>query len=62
MLGALGEIRAHTGTQFCPRVVDALEELWRKEPSVFAPEPAAPAIPEMMVTQLQSPDAATDAA
>jgi hypothetical protein len=38
MLGALAEIRAHTGTQFCPRVVDALDELWRKEPSVFAAE------------------------
>jgi HD domain/MASE9 len=38
MIGALAEIRAHTGTQFCPRVVDALEELWRKEPSVFGQE------------------------
>jgi hypothetical protein len=37
-LGALAEIRAHTGTQFCPRVVAALEELWRTEPSVFGPE------------------------
>jgi hypothetical protein len=37
-LGALAEIRAHAGTQFCPRVVDALEELWRSEPSVFGPE------------------------
>ncbi len=34
-LGALAEIRAHTGTQFCPRVVAALEELWRTEPGVF---------------------------
>ena len=48
MLGALAEIRGHTGTQFCPRVVAALEELWRKEPGVFTPSP--------------SPDAATDAA
>jgi HD domain/MASE9 len=37
-LGALAEIRAHTGTQFCPRVVAALEELWRTEPSLFGPE------------------------
>jgi hypothetical protein len=37
-LGALAEIRAHTGTQFCPRVVAALEELWRKEPGVFGAE------------------------
>jgi hypothetical protein len=43
MLGALAEIRAHTGTQFCPRVVDALEELWRKEPTVFGAETAEPA-------------------
>jgi hypothetical protein len=37
-LGALAEIRAHTGTQFCPRVVAALEELWRTEPGVLGPE------------------------
>jgi HD-GYP domain-containing protein (c-di-GMP phosphodiesterase class II) len=59
MLGALAEIRAHTGTQFCPRVVDALEELWRKEPGVFSAEGAAP---EPTLTPLQSPSAATDAA
>lgn len=39
MLGALAEIREHTGTQFCPRVVAALEEVWRKEPGVFGAEP-----------------------
>jgi hypothetical protein len=38
MIGALAEIRAHTGTQFCPQVVAALEELWRKEPSLFGEE------------------------
>jgi hypothetical protein len=43
MLGALAEIRAHSGTQFCPRVVDALEELWRKEPSLFGSEAEEPA-------------------
>jgi hypothetical protein len=48
MLAALAEIRAHAGTQFCPRVVDALEQLWRREPAVFTPE--------------LSPAAATDAA
>jgi hypothetical protein len=48
MLAALAEIRAHAGTQFCARVVSALEELWRKDPRLF--------------TQLPSPDAATDAA
>jgi HD domain/MASE9 len=59
MLGALAEIRAHTGTQFCPRVVDALEELWRKEPGIFSPEAAQP---PSRLTPLQSPAAATDAA
>ena len=48
MLAALAEIRAHAGTQFCPRVVEALEDLSRKEPKLF--------------TQVQSPDAASDAA
>jgi hypothetical protein len=48
MLAALAEIRAHAGTQFCPSVVAALEDLWRKEPVIFTPQP--------------SQDAATDAA
>jgi HD-GYP domain-containing protein (c-di-GMP phosphodiesterase class II) len=48
MLAALAEIREHAGTQFCPQVVAALEEMWRKEPGVFTPA--------------QSPDAATHAA
>ncbi|MFL5952260.1 MAG: HD-GYP domain-containing protein [Gaiellaceae bacterium] len=48
MLAALAEIRAHAETQFCPRVVEALEEMWRSEPKLF--------------TQAPSPDAATDAA
>jgi hypothetical protein len=48
MSAALAEIRAHAGTQFCPRVVAALERLWRKEPLLFTQEP--------------SPTAATDAA
>jgi putative nucleotidyltransferase with HDIG domain len=29
---ALGELRKATGTQFCPRVVDALERLLRRDP------------------------------
>jgi len=52
MLAALAEIREHAGTQFCPRVVGALEELWRKEPEIFG-QAATPA---------PSPAAATDAA
>jgi HD domain/MASE9 len=52
MLAALAEIREHAGTQFCPRVVAALEELWRKEPEIFGPA----------ATPAPSPVAATDAA
>jgi HD-GYP domain-containing protein (c-di-GMP phosphodiesterase class II) len=32
---ALEEIRAHSGTQFCPTVVSALEDLWREHPEVL---------------------------
>jgi putative nucleotidyltransferase with HDIG domain len=32
---ALAEIRANSGTQFCPRVVAALEKLWRRSPYVL---------------------------
>jgi hypothetical protein len=38
-LAALAEIREHAGTQFCPRVVDALEELSRSEPALLAAGP-----------------------
>jgi putative nucleotidyltransferase with HDIG domain len=34
---ALEELRAHEGTQFCPRVMDALEALQREEPTVLGP-------------------------
>jgi putative nucleotidyltransferase with HDIG domain len=33
---AMEEMRAHVGTQFCPRVMDALEQLFREEPQVLA--------------------------
>lgn len=33
---ALEELREHTGTQFCPRVIAALEALYREEPHVLA--------------------------
>jgi len=32
---ALDEIRAHSGTQFCPRCVAALEHVYREEPQVL---------------------------
>jgi putative nucleotidyltransferase with HDIG domain len=40
-IAALAEIREHTGTQFCPSVVTALEELARTEPALVVPEPEA---------------------
>jgi HD-GYP domain-containing protein (c-di-GMP phosphodiesterase class II) len=42
ILGALAEIRAHTGTQFCPVVVAALEDLWRADPDLFGAELVEP--------------------
>jgi HD-GYP domain-containing protein (c-di-GMP phosphodiesterase class II) len=36
---ALEEIRVNTGTQFCPRVVGALEGLWSGRPEVLLPDP-----------------------
>jgi HD-GYP domain-containing protein (c-di-GMP phosphodiesterase class II) len=38
-LAALAEIRAHAGTQFCPRVVAALDKLWSKHPHLLDPPP-----------------------
>ncbi len=32
---AMTEVRAHTGTQFCPRVVEALETLYREQPQLL---------------------------
>src|SRR4029079_9650826 len=36
LLAALEEIQGHTGTQFCPRVVAALQQVYREEPYVLA--------------------------
>ena len=33
---ARAELLAHSGTQFCPRVIAALEQLYREEPHVLA--------------------------
>jgi HD domain/MASE9 len=38
-LAALAEIRAHAGTQFCPRVVGALEQLWHKRSELLLLQP-----------------------
>jgi putative nucleotidyltransferase with HDIG domain len=32
---AMEELRAHSGTQFCPQVIEALEALYREEPAVL---------------------------
>ena len=32
---ALDELRAHTGTQFCPKVIGALEALYREQPALL---------------------------
>ncbi len=34
-LAALDEIRAHSGTQFCSRVVEVLEQIFREEPQLL---------------------------
>jgi putative nucleotidyltransferase with HDIG domain len=36
MREALAEITAHAGTQFCPKVVDALEQIYSEQPELFA--------------------------
>jgi HD-GYP domain-containing protein (c-di-GMP phosphodiesterase class II) len=38
---ALDEIAAHSGTQFCPRVVAALDQVRREQPELFTSAPAA---------------------
>ncbi len=35
VLAAIDELRGHTGTQFCPRVVRALERVYREEPQML---------------------------
>ena len=49
---ALAEIEACAGTQFCPRVVAALRDLWETSPDVLAVEdPATP--PVLRALQLE---------
>jgi hypothetical protein len=38
VVAALAEIDTNTRTQFCPRVVEALHDLWRTKPEVLAAE------------------------
>jgi HD-GYP domain-containing protein (c-di-GMP phosphodiesterase class II) len=35
VLAAIDELRAHSGTQFCPEVVRALEQVYREEPHIL---------------------------
>jgi putative nucleotidyltransferase with HDIG domain len=37
---AMDELRAHAGTQFCPSVIEAVEQLWREETMLLIGEPA----------------------
>jgi HD-GYP domain-containing protein (c-di-GMP phosphodiesterase class II) len=32
---AMDELRAHTGTQFCPKVIEALEAIYREQPTLL---------------------------
>jgi hypothetical protein len=57
---ALAEIEANAATQFCPRVVTALRELWETSPEVLADGDSSarplPRIPELQVaTELVQP-------
>jgi HD-GYP domain-containing protein (c-di-GMP phosphodiesterase class II) len=46
---ALEEIEANAGTQFCPRVVAALREIWQTNPEVLAAEePTAALVPRAL--------------
>jgi hypothetical protein len=46
---ALEEIEANAGTQFCPRVVAALREIWQTRPEVLAvDEPTAALVPRAL--------------
>jgi len=46
---ALAEIEANAGTQFCPRVVAALREIWLTRPEVLAAdEPTAAPVPRAL--------------
>jgi hypothetical protein len=31
----MDELRAHTGTQFCPKVIEALEAIYREQPTLL---------------------------
>jgi hypothetical protein len=42
---AMMEIEANAGTQFCPRVVAALQEIWRTRPDVLAADESTAALP-----------------
>ena len=41
---ALEEIEANAGTQFCPRVVVALREIWQSQPDLLASDESTAAL------------------
>jgi hypothetical protein len=36
---AMKELRAHSGSQFCPKVIGALEQIYRQQPTLFGAPP-----------------------
>ena len=52
---ALAEIEGNAGTQFCPRVVAALREIWQTRPDVLAAEEPTVAPPPRALRLLELP-------
>jgi HD-GYP domain-containing protein (c-di-GMP phosphodiesterase class II) len=44
IIAALAEIEANRGTQFNPRVVDALRDIWQSEPDILTNEKSSAAV------------------
>jgi len=53
VVDALAEIEGNAGTQFCPRVVAALREIWQTRPDVLAAEEPAAAPPPRALRLLE---------
>ena len=50
---ALVEIEANAGTQFCPRVVGALREIWQARPDILAADEPTAALPPRVLRLLE---------
>jgi HD-GYP domain-containing protein (c-di-GMP phosphodiesterase class II) len=53
VVDALAEIEGNAGTQFCPRVVAALREIWQTQPEVLAAEEPTAAPPPRALRLLE---------